>query len=59
MTKHHYTCYRCAKIIKGETIMHTPPMHLIKLGLDFCKAFHPGCYAKAEKEAAAELRIAS
>jgi len=41
------TCYECAKQIKG--------VH-IRLGIDFPKAFHPACYAKAEKRTEAELQ---
>jgi len=53
------TCYRCAKLIKGEAIHHCPPRYLIVLGLDFQKAFHLACYAREEAEAAAELSAQS
>ena len=51
------TCYRCAKTIKGQAILTTPPIYEIKLGINFPKAFHPSCYKKAEIKAAKELRI--
>jgi len=50
------TCYHCGKIIKGKYVGTNPPIHLIRLGVDFPKAFHPTCYAKAETKASKELR---
>lgn len=50
------TCYRCAKSIKGKVTLTSPPIVLIRLGLDFQKAFHPACYVKSEKDAEKELR---
>lgn len=50
-----YTCYRCAKIIKGKVTHHVPPEYMIRLGIDFVKAFHPMCYQKEEQSAADEL----
>lgn len=50
------TCYRCAKIIKGKATITSPPIVLVRLGIDFSKAFHPACYVKAEKESEKELR---
>lgn len=49
------TCYRCAKIIRGEATRHVPPEYLIRMGLDFCKAFHPACYEMEETDAATNL----
>jgi len=37
-------------------VLTNPPNLLIKLGIDFPKAFHPNCYEKTEKEAAKELQ---
>ncbi len=54
--KKQLTCYHCGKLVKGEAV-HTVPANIqIMLGLDFPKAWHPGCYKKAEAEAEAELR---
>ena len=50
------TCFRCAKIIKGEVLHHVPPLYLSQLGLDFHRAYHPGCYKAEEVEAATELQ---
>lgn len=52
-----YTCYRCAKIIKGTVTHHVPPIISIQLGIDFHKTFHPICYERAEEEAKRELMI--
>ena len=49
------TCYRCARPIKGECVHHVPPVLHERLGIDFCKTFHPSCYAKQEEEAGKEL----
>ena len=49
------TCFHCAKIIKGKAIFTNPPIYLIQLGVDFPKAFHPSCYAKAEQQAEKKL----
>lgn len=45
------TCYRCAKVIKGQAVRHVPTILAVQLGADFEKAYHPGCYAKDEAEA--------
>jgi hypothetical protein len=50
-----YTCYRCAKIIKGPAVMTNPPVVNIRLGLDFVKAFHPKCHERSQSEAAHAL----
>ena len=49
-------CFSCAKQIKGKAVFTNPPNLLIKLGIDFPKAYHPKCYEKAEREAAKELQ---
>lgn len=51
------TCYRCAKVIKGQMIRTSPPILLIELGMDFPKTFHPACYKNAEQEAGRELEV--
>lgn len=51
-------CYECAKEIKGQAVFTNPPIFLIKMGIDFPKAFHPKCYAKAEEKARLELKSA-
>lgn len=54
--KKQSTCYHCGKLIRGE-VKHTVPANIsIMLGLDFPKAWHPGCYKKAEAEAESKLR---
>ena len=51
------TCFHCGKVIKGEVVMTNPPIALIRLGVDFPKAFHQVCYTKAEAEAGKRLGI--
>lgn len=51
-------CYRCGKQIKGMAIRHVPPLMLDRMGLDFCKSFHPKCHQKEETDAAALLNDA-
>lgn len=51
------TCYRCGKAIKGQMIRTSPPVLLIELRIDFPKAFHPSCYANAEKEVGREMEV--
>ena len=48
--KTEYVCYHCGKAIKGPHVHTSPPLSLIRLGLDFPKTYHPACYAKAEEE---------
>jgi len=55
--KEMVTCFKCAKIIKGEMIVTNPPMIMIKLGIDFPKSYHPKCYQKEENEAKKELEL--
>jgi hypothetical protein len=52
-----YTCFRCAKGIKGNAVMTNPPIYAIKLGVDFVKAYHPKCYELDERQAAKALGI--
>uniref|UniRef100_A0A6M3XPY2 Uncharacterized protein n=1 Tax=viral metagenome TaxID=1070528 RepID=A0A6M3XPY2_9ZZZZ len=49
-------CYKCGKVIKGNAVFTSPPVFMIRLGIDSSKAYHPKCYEKAEKEAAKELQ---
>ena len=50
-------CYECAKVIKGKAVFTNPPIFMLKLGIDFPKAFHPKCYDKAELKAREELNV--
>jgi len=50
-------CYECGKGIKGTKIQTVPSILAQILKVDFPKAFHPGCYQKAEEKAARELGI--
>ena len=51
------TCYECGKeITTKKCIITSPPVYLIKLGVDFSKTNHTKCYHMAEKRAAKELR---
>ena len=50
------TCYHCGRMIRGSVTVSQPPRYLVDLGLDFGKAFHPGCWEKAEREATKELQ---
>ena len=51
------TCYECGKeITTKKCIITSPPVYLIKLGVDFSKTYHTKCYHMAEKRAAKELR---
>ena len=54
-TKSTLVCYACEKAIRGTVLRTSPPRYLINLGLDFPRAYHPRCYARAEKLAAKEL----
>ncbi len=49
-----HTCFKCAKIIKGQMVYVVTPLFMVAMG-DFEKAFHPKCYDEAEAEAAKEL----
>jgi len=50
------SCYHCGKEIKTKReVVIVPANYLIKAGVDFIKAFHPGCYKKAEQKAKKEL----
>jgi hypothetical protein len=44
------TCFRCGRQIKGRAVMHIPPLYMVKMGIDFEKAFHPKCYEMEEDE---------
>ena len=48
-------CFHCGKRIKGECVVHVPPLFAIQLCGDFVKAYHPACYAEVEKQAREEL----
>lgn len=55
-TKQPVACWQCGKVIKGKRIYHDPPLFMLRLGLDFAKAFHPRCYVAEEEESSRELR---
>lgn len=55
--KNAYACYKCGKQIKGEVTHHVPPILHERLGIDFRKAFHAGCYKEWQAEGARELGI--
>lgn len=52
-------CWKCGKVIKGKAVQTYPPNLMIKLGIDFPKAYHPKCYELAEKEAAKEMKASN
>lgn len=49
------TCYHCAQQIRGRCRLIVPPNYIVRLGLDFTRAYHEACYQKVESEAAKEL----
>jgi hypothetical protein len=49
-------CYRCASVILGPGVLTAPPHYLVRSGVEFPRAYHAGCYAESEAEAARELR---
>ena len=50
------TCFRCTKQIKGEMVVHRPPLFMVQMGIDFERFYHPKCYEREEKEAERELK---
>ena len=49
------TCYECGKGIKGKVHNTKPKMLERYYGVYTPKAYHPACYAKAERIARLEL----
>ena len=49
-------CYECGKAIKGRGVFTNPPLYLIRLKLDFPKAYHEKCYREIEKKAKIEFK---
>lgn len=52
-----YCCYHCGKQIKSKLVkLVIPPTLLVRLYGETTKAYHPRCYAIAEKQAEKELK---
>jgi hypothetical protein len=50
------TCFHCARLIKQKVcIVHVPPLYLVKMGLDFERAYHKRCWEKSETLAKEDL----
>ena len=46
-------CYECGKEINRNGILIVPPKYMVSLNLDFERAYHKDCYARAKGEARA------
>jgi hypothetical protein len=49
-------CYQCGKVIAGKGILTNPPLYLVRIGVEFSKAYHARCFDVAEAEAARVLK---